>query len=491
MPARDAEPFPRAVLDVLGTAGGRPVFEHGSRVVSGAEMLDLVARIATGLRGNGLGPGDGVALVLGVNPEAFATILAAHVVGARVLGVRPGLPDEQVRHLLGLDLAAVVTDSADAVARTTGPGVRALTVDSLRQTRADGRPRCAGRPADVARLIHTSGSTGAPKACAQTYAAMTAAWTARPDAWPPAIRELASRLDRFLVFGSLSSQVMFEYAVLAITAGGAAVVADRPDFPDAITRHRASASVFTVPRLAKLVAAQRRAPADLSTLRALMVSGSPLTADRHREALDVLGPVVFHGYGQSETGMIAMATPSDAPGTVGVPPAAVRVEVRDQDGAPVPRGVDGELFVRTPAQAGAYWADPKRSAEVFADGWVRTRDLGHVDADGRLHLTGRTRDVVIVNANLHYAGPIERVLAEHPDVAEAYVVAVPDEDTGEAVHAFVVPTGGRTPDLAALRALVTRRLGAACAPVALTAIEEPPLAPSGKPDKRLLSRSRT
>jgi len=482
LPARDAEPFPRAVLDVLETAGGRPVFEHGSRVVTGAELLDLVGRIAAGLRAEGLGPGDGVALMLGVNPEAFATILAAHVVGARVLGVRPGLPDEQVRHLLGLDVATVVTDSDETLG---------LTVDSLRRTRAGGRPRCAGRPADVARLIHTSGSTGAPKACAQTYAAMALGWAARPGAWPPAIRELASRLDRFLVFGSLSSQVMFEYALLTIAAGGTAVVADRPAFPDAITRHRASASVFTVPRLAKLVAAQRREPADLSTLRALMVSGSPLTADRHREALDVLGPVVFQGYGQSETGMISMATPADPPGTVGVPPAAVRVEVRDPDGAPVPRGVDGELFVRTPAQADAYWADPEQSAEVFTGGWVRTRDLGHLDADGHLHLTGRTRDVVIVNANLHHVGPIERVIAGHPDVAEAYVVAVPDEDTGEAVHAFVVPTGGRTPDLAALRALVTARLGAACAPVALTLIDEPPLAPSGKPDKRLLSRSRT
>ncbi|MCE6995019.1 long-chain fatty acid--CoA ligase [Saccharothrix sp. S26] len=477
MPARDTEPFPRAVLDVLDAAADRPVFEHGTRVVTGAELLDLVARIAAGLRREGLGPGDGVALLLGVNPEAFATILAAHAVGARVIGVRPGLPADQVRHLLDLDVAAVVTETGG------------LTVDSLRATRAAGPVSCAGRPDDVARLIHTSGSTGTPKACAQTYAAMTAAWTARPAAWPPAIRELASRLDRHLVFGTLSSQVVFEYAVLAITAGGTAVVAERPDLPDAITRHRASASVITVPRLVRLVAGQRRAPADLSTLRALVVSGSPLTDDRHREALDVLGPVVFHGYGQTETGTISMATPADPPGTVGVPPPAVRVEVRDADGVPVPAGVDGELFVRTPAQAVGYWADPERSAEVFTDGWVRTRDLGRFDAGGRLRLTGRTRDVVIVNATPYYAGPIERVLAEHPDVAEAYVVAVPDDDTGEAVHAFVVPAGEREPDLAALRAWVTARLGAACAPAHVTAIAAPPLAPSGKPDKRLLPPS--
>ncbi|MEV6236025.1 fatty acid--CoA ligase family protein [Lentzea sp. NPDC051838] len=451
MPAR--EPFPRAVLDVLGAAADRPVFEHGTRVVTGSELLDLVARIASGLRANGVGPGDGLALRQGVNPEAFATILAGHVVGARVVGVRPGLTEAQVQHLLGLDIKLVVRDDDIPFGEAT-------------------EPRCDGRPDDFARLIHTSGSTGAPKACAQTYASMTNAWAAHPDAWPPAIRELASRLQRYLVFGSLSSQVMFEYAVLTLTAGGTIVVADNP--ADAITRLRATARVITVPGLAKLVASQRRSPADLSSLRALLVSGSPLTTERHREALEVLGPVLFHGYGQTETGMISMARPSDPPGTVGKPP--VDVEIRD-----------GELFVRTPGQAGAYWANPDESAEVFVDGWVRTRDLGHFDDDGYLHLTGRARDVVIVNANLHYIGPIEHVIAEHPDVAEAYVVAVPDDETGEAVHAFVVPRADRVPELEELQKLVTERLGAACAPVQVTAIAEPPVAPSGKPDKRQLT----
>ena len=467
--------YPGAVLDLLAAAGDRPVFEHGTRVVRGAELLGLVRRAASGLRAHGIGPGDGLAMMLGVTPEAFAAILAGHVVGARVVGVRPGLPEGQLRHVLD-DVTAVVTD-------TTAPHPRPLPVAGL--LTGDGPLRLAARPDDVARLVYTSGSTGTPKACAQTYAALDAAWTARPDAWPPAIRELASRLRRYLVFGSLASQVMMEYGVLTLAAGGVLVVADPPAFPDAITRLRASASVITVARLRALVTTQRTAPADLSSLRALMVSGSPLEPARVREALDVLGPVVFHGYGQTETGTISMATPFDAPGSVGVPPDVIDVEVRDPAGAVVPAGVDGELYVRTPAQARGYWADPAETAAVFVDGWVRTRDLGHRDAAGRLYLTGRTRDVIIVNANLHYAGPIERVLATHPDVAEAYVVGAPSEETGEAVHAFVVPAG-RTPDFAALRALVAGQLGEGCVPSAITLIDEPPLAPSGKPDKRLL-----
>lgn len=474
-----ADPYPRAVLDLLAAAGDRPVIEHGTRTVTGAQLLGLVRRFATGLRAAGLGPGDGIAMMLGVTPEAFAAMIAGYAVGARVVGVRPGLPGAQARHVLRQDIAAIVTDADPA------PG--ALTVAELLETPDDGGPlRLSGRPHDVARLVHTSGSTGTPKGCAQTYAAMDAAWTARPAAWPPAIKELASRLQRYLVFGSLASQVMMEYGVLTLAAGGTMVVADKPVFPDAIVEHRASASVITVPRLYRLVAAQRAAPADLSSLRALMVSGSPVEASRLREARDVLGPVVFHGYGQTETGTISMATPSDVPPSVGFPPDVIDVEIRGPDGVPVPAGTDGELYVRTPAQAVGYWADPAETAEVFAGGWVRTRDLGHFDDDGRLYLVGRTRDVIIVNANLHYAGPIERALAASPDIAEAYVVGAPDEDTGEAVHAFVVPAAGRTPDVGSLRTLVRDRLGDGCVPATVTVIDEVPSGPSGKPDKRLL-----
>ncbi|MEV4474161.1 fatty acid--CoA ligase family protein [Nonomuraea sp. NPDC049504] len=467
-----ADPYPRPVLDVLAAAGDRPVFEHENRTVSGARMLGLIRRCAAGLRTAGLGPGDGVAMRLGVTPEAFAAIIAGYVVGARVVGVRPGLPADRLHHVLSQDITAVVTD------QPSGGGDLAL--GELLDAPDDGSLVLSGRPDDVARLIHTSGSTGRPKACAQTYAAMNAAWFARPPAWPPAIRELASRLQRYLVFGTLSSLVMYEYGILTLAAGGTMAAADPSSLADAIVKHRATASVITVPRLYKLVAAQRDTPSDLSTLRALVVSGSPIPAARLREAQEVLGPVVFHGYGQTETGSISLATPYDPPPSLGVPPDAIDIEIRN------PSGETGELYVRTPTQAIGYWGAPEETAEVFVDGWVRTRDLGHFDADGRLYLVGRTRDVVIVNAELHYIGPIERTLATSPDVAEAYVTAAPDEEKGEAPHAFIVPAPGRTPDFGALRDLVQDRLGPACVPATITVIDEVPTAPSGKPDKRLL-----
>lgn len=503
-----AEQFPGDVLDLLADAGGRTVFEDAGRAVSGAGLLAAVRRVTAGLRRRGVAPGDGVAVLLGVSPEAFAAVIAAHVVGARVVGVRPGLTDRQREHLLA-DSAFAITDPADGAGTTAGrPGTgggsagapgggpdgrsgaarprTVLPLGDLLAAPDDGRrPEVSARPGDTARLIHTSGSTGLPKACAQTYAAMTAAWTLRPDDWPPVVRELAPRLDRFLVFGTLASQVMLEYGLLSLAAGGTLVAAAPGDLHDGLVRHRATGSVVTVARLTRLVDRRRASRPDPGGLRALMLSGSPIAPGRLREAADVLGPVVFHGYGQTETGMISMAAPGEEPGCLGVPP--VDVEVRDAAGRPLPPGADGELFVRTPGQCAGYWNEPERTAEVFADGWVRTRDLGHLDAAGRLWLTGRTRDVIIVNANLYYAGPVERLLATHPAVAEAYVVAAPDDSTGEAVHAYVVPAAGRTPQLGELRALVAADLGEACAPTRLTVIEEVPLTPAGKPDKRRLA----
>ena len=437
-----------ALLGLLSPPS-RPVFEHQGRVTTAGEMLGMTGRILTGLRASGVGPGTGVAVRLGVHPAAFAALLACFTIGARVVGVRPGLSfDESDFSLSESRLIELLSHPDQGVSVTA-------------------------RSSDIARVILTSGSTGRPKGCLQTYAAMDAAWAPVPSLWPPAIQALASRLDRFLVFGSLSSQVMWEYAVLTLAAGGTLVTADPPGLPEAAVRHRATASVITVGKLHQLV----RAAPPPTPLRALLVSGSPLDPARLASAWEVLGPIVFHGYGQTETGMISMLTPDEPEhvDTVGRPPEVVSTSIRD-----------GELYVRTPAQATGYWNDPAETRAVFAGGWVRTRDLATQDAQGYLRLNGRTRDVIIVHATLVYAVPIERALCAHPSIAEAYVTGAPSDETGEAVHAFVVPSGPSVPPLPDLRSWVAARLGDAAAPSTVTVIDEVPLTPTGKPDKHAL-----
>ncbi|KUJ68070.1 AMP-dependent synthetase [Streptomyces albus subsp. albus] len=467
-------------------------------------MLDLICRAANALRAAGLGPGSPVALATQVTPQGFAVQIAALLLGCRVTGLRPGLAPAQLHAVLP-DMAAVVADTPSAgpdllAAAGTVPVLRlgphvldtVLPADAPRTTPDTLAAR--GRPDDTALIHLTSGSTGQPKGCAVTYRSLTRHWSWQPARWDPGTVRLAAGYRRFLLFGTLTSAVMFEHLGLCLLDGGTAVIPDLPlEFPQAIERYRPTALLMTVPRLHHVLDTLRAEAMDTSSLRVLLVAGSPLAPHRLAEACERFGPVVHHGYGQTETGMLTLLTPEElaaAPDelldSVGRPWAGTELSVRDEQGRPVPTGSTGEVWARTPGAMSGYWRQEERTREVLRDGWVRTRDLGHLDQRGHLRLTGRSRDVIIVNAVVHYAGPIEQALARHPDVDQAYVVGTPDERTGEAAHAFVVPSGTRTPDLPALRQAVAAELGPAAVPATLTVLPEVPVAPGGKPDKQAL-----
>ena len=461
--------FPGPVIASLCVDPGRTAIEAGSRHVTRGELLAMVERIAAGLRRAGLGPGSGVGMVLSLSPEAYAAHLAAHTLGCRVGAARPGWSRDQLAHALG-GVDAVIADA---------PLDRPVLALSELLTRSDpsGYLPMRARPDQIARLTYTSGSTGQPKACAHTYRAMTLAY--RPDRWAPVLARLLTHFARCLISESLASPVMFTYLGRCLVVGGTAVLADGLALPDAIERHRVTATMMPPARLHGVL----RSRADLSSLRALLIGGSPAGPQLLRAATERLGPIVWQGYGQGEAGVISMLTPDDiAAGhvtSVGRPLPGVEVAIRN-----------GEVCVRSPHMMTGYWDDPAQTLEVLRDGWLHTRDLGHLEPDGLLYLTGRDRDVIMVNAEVCYAGAIERVLATHPQVAAAYVVGAPDPDTGEAIHAFVVPAGPRSPDGEQLRELVRARLSANSVPKTVMAIRDPPMNAGGKPDKEAL-RART
>jgi acyl-coenzyme A synthetase/AMP-(fatty) acid ligase len=455
------------VLDSLNAAPDKPAFETGTRVVSRTELLAMVRRLAAGMRAAGLGPGVGVGMVVSLSPEAYAAYLAAHALGCRVAAARPGWGPQQRANALSHVDTVVADQPADG---------RVLALDEL-LARPDpgGSVPLLARPGDVARLTYTSGSTGQPKACAHTYEAISLAY--RADRWAPALARLLARFERCLIPQSLASPVMFTYLGRCLVVGGTAVIADGLDLPQAIERYRIRATMMPPARLHQVLGAS----ADLSSLRAVVLGGSPASPGLLRAATERLGPIVWQGYGQGEAGVISMLTPDDIlaghEASVGRPLPAVRVAIRD-----------GEICVRSPHMMIGYWEDPAQTAEVLRDGWLHTRDLGHLDGAGMLHLTGRARDVIMVNAEVCYPGAIERVLAAHDTVAQAYVVGSPDPVTGEAIHAFVVPAGGPEPDRMALAGLVREKLTANSVPKTITVIREVPLSASGKPDRAALLR---
>ncbi|HET8684770.1 MAG TPA: fatty acid--CoA ligase family protein [Micromonosporaceae bacterium] len=473
--------FPAPVIASLRAAPGEPAFEVGPRTVSRGELLGMVWRLVGGLRDAGVRPGIGVGMVLSLSPEAYAAHLAAHVLGCRVAAARPGWGARQLAGTLWGHSDVVVADQP-----VDGPVLR---LDDLLSHRGPGA--CAAGLADpdgIARLTYTSGSTGRPKACAHTYRAISPAY--QPEQWSPVLARLLTgapagpaegaprppiSFERCLIHQSLASPVMFTYLGRTLVVGGMAVLPDGLALPEAIERYRITATIMPPARLHAVL----QSGADLSSMRALVLGGSPAGPQLLRAATERLGPIVWQGYGQGEAGIVSMLTPEDIlaghEASVGRPMPTVEVDIRD-----------GEVCVRSPHLMAGYWDDPELTREVLRDGWLHTRDLGHLDGDGLLHLTGRTRDVIMVNAEVCYAGAIERVLATHPAVAQAYVVGAPDPDTGEAIHAFVVPAGDTVPDREVLAKLVRERLSANSVPATLAVISQVPMSPSGKPDKRAL-----
>jgi fatty-acyl-CoA synthase len=461
--------FPDSVLHALAARPERVALEHGDLAVTGAELLRMIGTIASGLRSSGIGPGSGVAMDLDVSAEAVAAYLAGYTLGCRVVGVHPGYSAPQRRHVLSRGVDTVLT--GDRVA------------ELLRGAGAD--PVVLARPDDVARVAYTSGSTGRPKGCMQTYKALSAHWSWDVENWCADTVELARCTSRYLLFGTLSSAVVQDYLALCLLSGGTAVIprlpapGESPLFPGVFERLRASATIMNVPRLYQMLDALRTAEFDMSTVKAIMIAGSPLPAHRLAEAVELLGPVVYSSYGLTETGGLTALTPTDiAQGvlaSVGRPLPSVEVDIRD-----------GEIFVRTPYQMCGYFDEPELTAEVLTpDGWVRTRDLGRLE-DGYLSLTGRAREVIIVDALPVYAGPIERLLAAQEDVDQAYVIGAPSDRRGEAVHVFLVPRPGHSLDHAGLRQAVRAELGELSVPETITQLSEVPVAVSGKPDKAAL-----
>ncbi|MFD1114249.1 class I adenylate-forming enzyme family protein [Sphaerisporangium aureirubrum] len=500
--------FPEPVLRVLREAPAQVVFVQGERTVSAGELLALAGRVMEGLREGGIGAGSGVAVVTGLSAEAYAVHLAVHALGCRVGAFRPGWSPRQTGYGLGFGVEAIVVDGGDVSVRV-GPGVPEVAADpgvpvfslgprvgavDLLAGAGGGELVARGDPEAVARLTFTSGSTGMPKACAQTYRAFTMAY--RVERWPEPLVALMAAFDRCLIHQSLASPVMMTYLGRCLIAGGTVVFpADgdpEPLLPYALERHAITAVMMPPPRLHRMLALLRERPADLSALRALLLGGSPAGPGLLAEAMRTLGPIVWQGYGQAETGVISMLTPQhlaaedDAFTSVGRPLPAVEVSVR-RDGAEVEPGEVGEIWVRSPHMMTGYWDEPERTAEVLRDGWLHTRDLGRLGPTGLLHLTGRSRDVIMVNAEVCHAGAVELVLAGHPSVSEVYVVGAPDEETGEAFHAFVVPAPAQVIDRPSLLTLVRASLSLAHLPRSITILDRIPLTIAGKPDKSAMT----
>jgi long-chain acyl-CoA synthetase len=222
------------------------------------------------------------------------------------------------------------------------------------------------------------------------------------------------------------------------------------------------------------------------------MSGSATLGRGVVEGFAAAGIPVYDGYGLTEAAPVVAVNALGAgraeppAGSVGLPLPGVQVELRDGDGDEVAEGDPGRIFVRGANLFSGYWPDGADGPDD--DGWFATGDIACADGDGRLHLVGRSTDLVIVNGFNVYPAEIETVLAAQPGVAEVAVVGVPDERTGEAVHAYVVPAAGGLLDPAQLRDAAARSLARFKLPSVIEVVQSLPHTVTGKIMKWQLER---
>ncbi|HMK63318.1 MAG TPA: AMP-binding protein [Acidimicrobiales bacterium] len=432
--------LPAVWAEAWGSLARRPLL----RVAGGPEATGWVTAdefeqrtrmFALRLAEFGLGEGDRVGLSLGRDVQsvvAWAGVLRAG--GVTAVPLNPQLTEREVRHVVAdaSPAAAVVADAwtAGVLARAgvplvLGPDLRVLHGEAGASRKGQVTIDQASG-ADAALVCYTSGTTGAPKGAVLSHANLLANSRALAVAWR---WEPGDRLLHVLPLFHGHGLCAALYTSLLV--GGSVVLMPGFDLSatlDAIGSHAATL-FFGVPTMYHRLAASGRA-GELAPLR-LAVSGSaPLAAGLHRR-IAAQGTVVLERYGMTET-LLTVSNPSDGErraGTVGFPLPGMEACIDPGS---------GQVLVRGPQVFGGYLRRPAQSAEVFADGWFCTGDLGEVD-DGYLRLLGRAGDVVICGGFNVYPAEVEDVLLGHPAVTEVAVSGTPSEEWGEVVTAWVVP----------------------------------------------------
>ena len=318
-------------------------------------------------------------------------------------------------------------------------------------------PRAAG---DVAAIIYTSGTTGRSKGAQLTHGNLFANADVLHGVWQwrDGADVLIHALPVFHIHG------LFVALHGALRAGARMIWFHHFDPLGTIAR-LPDASVFMgVPTLyVRMLAQPALGPDACQSMRVFISGSAPLLADTFAAWRERTGHTILERYGMSETAMITSNPyrPESArlPGTVGTALPGVALRVHDEQGRACAAGEIGGIEVRGPSVFAGYWRLPEKTREEFtADGWFRTGDFGHLDANGVLTLIGRSKDLIISGGFNVYPAEIEDRINELPGVAESAVVGVPHPDFGEAVVAVVVARPGPAPlpadVIAALRATI-------------------------------------
>lgn len=457
--------------------------------MSWAELDTAVGQCAAGLLGRGLRPGDRVALLMGNSIAYVVAYFGALRAGLVAVPVNPAYTAPEVSVLIADSGSRVlIADHAClAVAREASAAIASCEViesESPAWAELLNAPAIAlpsvGDDA-LALLLFTAGTSGRPKGAMLTHNALLAnIEMIRSLESPPAVVAddvVLVVLPLFHVYGLNTA------LGLAVSAGATCVIIDRFD-PVESLRTISEQAVTTIAGAPAMYAAWNQVPGlaeSLSSVRLLSSGGAPLSARLLNAFAERSGQVIFEGYGMTETAPVISTTlvsGAPKPDSVGRPLPGLEVRIVDEDGVDTDEGDPGEVWVRGASVFSGYW--PHGEGGPDADGWLRSGDIAYVDADGDLHLVDRRREVILVNGFNVYPREVELAIESMPEVAEVAVVGVPDDVTGEAVTATLVPRTGAQLTVDEVLAHCATRLARFKTPTVIRIVDALPHSATGK-----------
>ena len=342
---------------------------------------------------------------------------------------------------------------------------------------------------DLAVLMYTSGTSGLPKGVMLTYGNIQSDVNAAIEA-----AQLQHR-HKFLGVIPLFHAFGMTAMMLAPIQLGSTVIYTARFSPvaalNAIKEHGVSL-MFGVPSMFGAIAHLKNASAqDFKTIYALISGGEPLPHALREGFKKRFDTTIYEGYGLTETAAVAtLNAPQDSrPGSVGKPVPGLQIKIAGDDGNALPQGQTGEVWLKGPMIMQGYFNLPDETAAALTgDGFFKTGDLGHVDKDGFLFITGRKKDLIIIAGEKAAPREIEEMLMRHPTVAEAAVIGRKDPSRGEAIVAFVTARENQKPEERALRDFCREQgLMQWKIPKEIRVVDDLPRSPTGKVLKRVLA----
>jgi long-chain acyl-CoA synthetase len=451
---------------VVASPHAEALAEVGGERVSYRELWDRAARVAGGLRDQGVRPGDRVAIALPNSVDWMLAFFGGLMAGAIVVPVNTRLTPDEVGYIIG--------DSGSTWQFEPG---RPLP---------DGRPyvRENARREDVAAIFYTSGTTGFPKGAMHTHEnVLSNVETAYRVLGIP--RDIGSDFRTLIVVPLFHVTGCHSQALPVLRGGGAAVLDAGFDGPRMIATLRAEriTACTAVPAIYYYILNHPGLQAaDVASVRWATYGGAPIAPALVRQIMERFpGALVGNGFGLTESTSIATLLPhawaaghADSVGFA-APHADVAI-----GGAEPGTGI-GEILIRGQGICAGYWNKPEATAQTFADHWLHTGDMGRVDADGLVYVLDRIKDMINRGGQNVYSVEVENGLIGAPGVGEVAVVGVPDAMMGEKVGAVIVPLPGASVDPAAVLAWARDHLADFKVPQYIAVRAEPlPRNPNGK-----------